>query len=101
MNPALKKSLRYILLIGVVIYLLANQDFQNIVRRCLTLRSLKTQSLAVDKEYENMRREKQRILSDDVYLEKIARRDLKMAKPGELDFRFQPPKPVATASSKK
>ena len=101
MNPALKKSLRYVLLIGVAIYLFANQDFQNIVRRCLALRSLKTQAIAVDKEYENMRKEKQRILHDDAYLEKLARRDLKMAKPGELDFRFQPPKPAAKAAAAK
>lgn len=91
MNPALKRSLRYIIILGVAAYLVANQDFQNIVRRFFALRSIKSQAMEVDKAYQSMRQERQRILKDDVYLEKLARRDLKMAKPGELDFRFQPP----------
>jgi len=101
MNPSLKRSLRYILLIGVAVYLFSNQDFLNIVRRFIALRSLKAEIRQVDNEYESMRREKQRILKDDAYLEKLARRDLKMAKQGELDFRFDPPAPEDGAAVKK
>ncbi|NLO90683.1 MAG: hypothetical protein GX410_01655 [Elusimicrobia bacterium] len=100
MSPALKRSLRYIAILGVVAYLVANQDFQNIVRRFFDLRSIKAEASALDKDYQSMRQERQRIQKDDVYLEKLARRDLKMAKPGELDFRFQPPKPASEEKSK-
>ena len=86
------KSIRYIIYIASAVFLLANSEFRTLVRNSLELSSLKKQSGSLDDEYAKLHREKERLLDEkDGYLEKLARTELHLVKPGEMEFRFPPP----------
>jgi cell division protein FtsB len=50
---------------------------------------LDEQNYRLQKENESLRRRVQDIRNDDDYLEKLAREELNMARPGEIVYRFQ------------
>jgi cell division protein FtsB len=48
---------------------------------------------SLERRKEELLREKQRLLTDTTYLEKLARKELGMARPGERVYRFVAPAP--------
>jgi cell division protein FtsB len=85
------KTLKYLIFIGSGIFLLANSDFRQLVKNYFSLHRMRKKSIALDRRYDDMKREKKLLAANDTYLEKIARYRLHMIGPGEYEFRFTPP----------
>lgn len=58
---------------------------------------LDAQNFQLQKENETLRQRIFRIRNDDDYLEKLAREELNMVRPGEVVYRFQSPVPRGAA----
>jgi len=87
------KHWKVILVAGGLLFLAANRDFRTLVHNYMDLRALAREEARLEREYQELQREKARLLNEkDDYLEEIARLDLNLAKPDELEFRFPPPK---------
>jgi len=89
----MSRIIRYLVYISFGLFLVANRDFRNLLHNYMELRALKQQENRLDGDYEKLQQEKARLLNDkDDYLERIARSELNLTKPGEVEFRFTPPK---------
>jgi len=53
-------------------------------------RKLEAANFALLQENDGLRRKIQRLRHDDLYLEKVAREELGLARPGEIIYRFAP-----------
>lgn len=74
-------------------------------RGLLKLKDLQTQKSELLRQIDSLEtrkrdllEEKQRLLTDTAYLEKLARKELGMARPGEKVYRFVAPEAADTAS---
>ncbi|MDD2773189.1 MAG: septum formation initiator family protein [Elusimicrobiales bacterium] len=88
------KYIRYLIFIASAVFLLANRDFRNLVHNSLELKRLQRQEAKLDEESRALQAEKARLLNTkDDYLERLARQNLSLVKPGEVEFRFPASKP--------
>lgn len=96
----IKKMRKYWIYIAVAVtglFLVTRSDFRVLVLNSIELRRLKGESARLDAEYDKMAAEHKRLQESNEYLERIARKELNMTKPGELEYRFDPPKAAKNA----
>jgi len=84
------RFVKYLLFILTAVFVLANSDFRKLVKNYFSLHKAQKQSINLDIEYDKMLQEKE-LLTDDAYLEEVARLQMHMTKPNEYEFRFTPP----------
>jgi cell division protein FtsB len=60
---------------------------------------LDEQNYRLQKENEALRQKIARLRNDDFFLEKIAREELNLARPGEIIYRFRAPQPTTNATA--
>ena len=84
-----KKTLLWGIFASVVVGWLLGGSIINLFHNKLEKRKLTLQSAQLDKEYENLRATKERLDAQDLaLLEEVARLEYHLAKPGEVEFRF-------------
>lgn len=86
------KFLKYFVFISLGAFPIINGDIIKLVKNYIELHQLKKQKIELDRRYEKMKREKKLLQTSNEYLEKLARLEINMLKPGEYEFRFTPPK---------
>lgn len=80
---------RYIVLLGLIAFMLFNGSLYGLIHNKRELSKLKKQSSELDEEYVRLVAELARLESaDEKYLEEVARGKYHMSKPGEIEFRF-------------
>lgn len=85
------RVLRYLIYAIILILVFTHKGTRNFFKNRMELKKLNKLENSVDREYVKLQEEKERILNDKKYLERLARIELDMIKPGELEFRFPPP----------
>ena len=90
---SLKRWFWPIIVAAAVVSLFANRGFRRLFANELALRRLNHKLDALQKEEGDLHTQIQKLKKDDVTLETAARKDLGYLKPGELEYRFPPPKP--------
>lgn len=85
-----KKNIIIIIAFIALIFLLARGNFIDLMHNSFTIRHLTKKSAMLDKQYEDLNKEYQDILSGKTnYIEDNARVKYHMAKPGEIEFRIK------------
>lgn len=88
---ALKKHWLPVLLgVGFAAAALGNSGFRTLARNWLEVRALHGELADLERAETDLARRLELIEHNDVYLEKAARRDLGMMRPGEIEYRFDP-----------
>lgn len=72
----------------VVVFLSANSGFRSMVRRYGEIHRLKTELENLKREQVLLQREIYFLDRDSSYIERIARRELGLLAPGEVEYRF-------------
>ncbi len=86
----LKKPLLLALGVAAVVILFLGGSFVSLVHNKLELHKLTRQSAQLDKEHEKLLAQKELLENEDPkYLERIARTQYHLVKPGETEFRFK------------
>jgi cell division protein FtsB len=88
----MKKHGKYIVLavlILSVIFLITRKDLRVLILNKMEVNKLHQENIRLDKEYEDLTKEHKKIQESDEYLEEVARTELNMTKPGELEYRFE------------
>lgn len=74
-----------------LLFLVTRSDFRILVLNRIELHKLKGENTRLDAEYGKLSSEQQKLQKSDQYLERVARKELNMTKPGEIEYRFDPP----------
>lgn len=88
----IKRWIKYILIAAIALFLFANQGFRNLVRNYMELRHLRKQRLHLKQEKVSIKKELDLLNTQNDYIEKVVRKELGLVKPGEIEYRFPPPK---------
>jgi len=87
-----KKHWFKILIAAAVAFLLfGNQGFRQLLRNKLELNRAQTQLQGLKTHEKALLSELKRLKNDPAYLEKTARQELGLIKPGEVEYRFKKP----------
>jgi len=84
-------KLKYIVIGAIALFLIANQGFRTLVRNYLELTRLKKQQIVLEKDKVELKKQLELLNTRDIYVERIARKELGLIKPGETEYRFPPP----------
>jgi len=85
-----KRNIVFLIIAVLAAVLLFNNSFLGLVHNSLKMRELNKKIAALDKEYEELESEYNKILSGDrSYLEREARVNYNMAREGEIEFRIK------------
>ena len=85
-----KKNIFFILLFLALLFLLTHRTFMDLMHNSFTIRRLSKKSALLDKQYEELSKEYEDILSGKTdYIEDNARVKYNMAKPEEIEFRIK------------
>ncbi|MFH1722994.1 MAG: septum formation initiator family protein [Elusimicrobiota bacterium] len=77
---------------AVAAVLLGNRGFRSLVSNSLRLRVLKADLAALEREERDIKDRIEAVRTDDLALERAARKELGFQRPGEVEYRFPPPK---------
>ncbi len=84
-----KIKIKYVILLGLLGFVLFNGSLLGLVHNRLELRKLEKQNRELDEEYTRLSAELERLEKGDVkYLEEVARTKYHMSKEGETEFRW-------------
>ena len=86
-----KSKLKYIILFSLIIFLLANRGFRSLTKNYLELRRLKNQRIELKSEELGLEKNF-KTMKEPGQIEHTARKELGLIKPGEIEYRFPPPK---------
>jgi cell division protein FtsB len=82
--------LKYVLILLLAVFLLANRGFRSLVRNYMEFRRLRNQKTEL--ESDKLRLEKNlKAMKEPGHIEHTARKELGLLKPGEIEYRFPPP----------
>lgn len=85
-----KKPLLWGITLLAVAVLLLGGNLISLVHNKLEMRRLQQQNIRLDREYQTLLQTKQALQKEDpALLEKLARTQYNLAKPDEIEFRFQ------------
>ena len=85
-----KKPLLWGITLLAVAVLLLGGNLISLVHNKLEMRRLQQQNIRLDREYQTLLQTKQALQEEDpALLEKLARTQYNLAKPNEIEFRFQ------------
>jgi len=86
-----KKKLKYIIIAVIILVVLSSRGLRSLVKNYLEYRrlehrqsELKLERIKLEKNLKNVK--------DGAYIEQAARKELGLARFGELEYRFTPPK---------
>ena len=86
-----RSRLKYIILVLLAVFLLANRGFRALIKNSLEYRRLKNQKIALDAE--KIRLEKNlKDMKEPGQVEETARKELGLIRPNEIEYRFPKPK---------
>ena len=85
----MKSLWRWLALLGAAAVLLGNDGARSIVRNLLELRRADQRLTRLKQEEADVRKELKALRTDDARLERAARAELGMVRPGEIEYRFK------------
>ena len=80
-------------IVGIILFAasLLGSSIYSLIHNKLEMRRLQKRQIQLDKQYEELQvRLKELEQQDPAYLERLARTQYNMVKPGEIEFRFEP-----------
>jgi cell division protein FtsB len=77
---------------AALVSLVANRGFRRLAANALAIRRLDQRVQVLSKEEIELHSQIERLKRDDQTLESAARKELGFLKPGEVEYRFPPPK---------
>ena len=83
-----RKILILIVIIGVVIFLFANKNFQTLLVLNREIVQLKQRIAGLEDENKKLKEDMEAMKNDPEYIESLAREELGLIKPGETKYRF-------------
>lgn len=83
-----RKILILIVIIGIVIFLFANKNFQTLLILNKEIGQLKQRIDVLEEENKGLKEELEAMKSDPEYIESLARKELGLIKPGETKYKF-------------
>ena len=83
------KALYIIFGIVVVLFLFGNAGFRKLIRRYWEIYKLKAECEQLERENDLLQKEIYILENDASYIEKIARKELGVIAPGEVEYRFK------------
>lgn len=83
-----RKILILIVIIGVVIFLFANKNFQTLLILNKEIVQLKQRIAGLEDENKELKEDLEAMKNDPEYIESLAREELGLIKPGETKYRF-------------
>jgi len=83
-----RKILILIVIIGVVIFLFANKNFQTLLILNKEIFQLKQRIAGLEDENKKLKEDLEAMKNDPEYIESLAREELGLIKPGETKYRF-------------
>lgn len=81
----------YFTIAASLLFLVTRSDFRILVLNRIELHKLKGENARLDDEFSKLSSEQKKLQKSDQYLERVARKELNMTKPGEIEYRFDPP----------
>ena len=84
-----KNSLYILLFIAVLVFLFGNTGFRKLVRNYWAIYKLKTELEHLKHESKLLEHEIYLLENDESYIERIARKELGLIAPGEVEYRFK------------
>ena len=92
MKPhSFKSKLKYIVTAVIILAVLSSRGLRNLVKNYLEYRRLDHRQAELKLERIKLE-ENLKIVKDGAYIEHAARKELGLARAGELEYRFPPPK---------
>lgn len=85
--------------VGMLAVLIGNRGFWTMVERHREIARLERQFRELRQESKRLAQEIVQAEGDPAYLERIARRELGLIRPGEVEYRFLPPTPSGGSAS--
>ncbi len=83
-----RKIIILIVIVGVIIFLFANKNFQTLLILNKEIAQLKQRIAGLEGENRELNEELEAMKNDPEYFESMARRELGLIKPGETKYRF-------------
>lgn len=87
-----RRWLPTIIAVAAILVLLINRGFRRLVSSTMAIRRLEHRLTGLNKEEADLNLQIVQLKKNDVVLENTARRELGYLKPGEVEYRFPPPK---------
>ncbi|MFQ5867840.1 MAG: septum formation initiator family protein [bacterium] len=86
-----RKILILIVIIGALIFLFGNKNFQTLLFLNKEIAQLKQRITGLEEENKRLREELEAVKKDPEYIESLARKELGLIKPGETKYKFIEP----------
>ena len=90
MKPHLKKKFKYIIIAVIITAVLSSRGLRSLVKNYLEYRRLEHRQSELKLERIKLE-ENLKNIKDRAYIEQAARKELGLARVGELEYRFTPP----------
>lgn len=84
-------ELKYLILLSLAVFLLANRGFRSLARNYFELRRLKNRKIELQSEKLGLE-QSVRLMKEPGQIEYAARKELGLTRPGEIVYRFPPPR---------
>lgn len=84
-------KLKYIILLSLAVFLLANRGFRSLIKNYLEFRRLQKQKIELESDKLGFEKSL-KLMKEPGQIEHTARKELGLIKPDEIEYRFQPPK---------
>lgn len=85
-----RAKLKYIILLSLAVFLLANRGFRSLIKNYLEFRRLKNQKIELESEKLSLEKGL-KTMKEPGQIEHTARKELGLIKPDEIEYRFPPP----------
>lgn len=83
-----KNRIILLVLIGIFLFLFGNRKFRSVVKMYIQVNKMNKELVRLKKENESLKNKIFLVEKDPSYIEGIARRELGLIKPGEIEYRF-------------
>jgi len=83
-----KKVLMLIVIIGALVFLFVNKNFQTLINLRKEIARLKQKLVGLEEENRRLKEELEAVKNDPEYMESLARKELGLIKPGETKYKF-------------
>ena len=83
-------ELKYLILLSLAVFLLANRGFRSLIRNYLEFRRLKHHKIELESEKLGLE-QSLKLMKEPGQIEHAARKELGLTRPDEIEYRFPPP----------
>lgn len=84
-----RRTILIIISVILVLFLFSNAGFRRMIRRYWEIHTLKTELINLKRENMLLEREVYFLEKNESYIERIARKELGLIAPGEIEYRFE------------